>query len=165
MRYSRAGISALGCLICGKSRLDPTCVLLHVAIVWRSPFLFRKVLDSKLETGFPFSSTLHRHSDSFSPLFIVILLCPFLFLGFIHLLTPDHFTFSNFYYTFSPSFPSPVSRDSVVGIATCYGQVDREVGVRVPVGWRTLTSSCRPNLLCVLHSTSYKMCTGGSFPG
>jgi hypothetical protein len=35
------------------------------------------------------------------------------------------------------------SRDSVVGIATCYGLDDREVGVRVPVGSRMFSSqSC-----------------------
>jgi hypothetical protein len=36
------------------------------------------------------------------------------------------------------------SRDSVVGIATCYGLDDRGVGVQVPVGVRIFTS--RPAL-------------------
>jgi hypothetical protein len=46
------------------------------------------------------------------------------------------------------------SRDSSVGIATCYGLDDKGVGVRVPFGARIFTSPCRrdrlwgpPNLL------------------
>jgi hypothetical protein len=38
-------------------------------------------------------------------------------------------------------------RDSAVGIATGYGQNDREVGVQVPVGSRIFTSPSRPDLL------------------
>jgi hypothetical protein len=38
------------------------------------------------------------------------------------------------------------SRDSIVGIATGYGLVDRGVGVRVPVGSRILSTSSRPAL-------------------
>jgi hypothetical protein len=40
-----------------------------------------------------------------------------------------------------------VSRDSAVSIATGYGLVDWEVGVRVPVGSRIITSPCRPDRL------------------
>jgi hypothetical protein len=39
------------------------------------------------------------------------------------------------------------SRDSAVGIATGYGLDDWEVGVRVPVGYRIITSPCRPDRL------------------
>jgi hypothetical protein len=39
------------------------------------------------------------------------------------------------------------SRDSVVGIATCYGLDDRGVGVQVPVGERIFTSPNRPDRL------------------
>jgi hypothetical protein len=42
---------------------------------------------------------------------------------------------------------SVVSRDSAVGIATGYGLDDWEVGVRVPVGSRIITSPCRPDML------------------
>jgi hypothetical protein len=41
----------------------------------------------------------------------------------------------------------PSSRDSVVGIATSYGQDDRGVGVRVPVGSRIFCSPHRPDRL------------------
>jgi hypothetical protein len=40
-----------------------------------------------------------------------------------------------------------MSRDSAVGIATGYGLDDREVGVRVPVGSRILSSPRRPDQL------------------
>jgi hypothetical protein len=40
-----------------------------------------------------------------------------------------------------------VSRDSAVGIATGYGLDDREVGIRVPVGSRIITSPCCPDRL------------------
>jgi hypothetical protein len=56
------------------------------------------------------------------------------------------------------------SRNSAVGIATGYRLDDQEVGVRVPVGSRIFTSSCRPGRLCVppsLLSSGYR----GSFPG
>jgi hypothetical protein len=39
------------------------------------------------------------------------------------------------------------SRDSVVGIATCYGLDNRGVGVRVPVGSRIFSSPYRPDRL------------------
>jgi hypothetical protein len=39
------------------------------------------------------------------------------------------------------------SRDSVVGIVTGCGLDDRGFGVRVPVGSRIFSSSCRPNRL------------------
>jgi hypothetical protein len=39
------------------------------------------------------------------------------------------------------------SRDSVVGIATCYGLDDRGVGVQVPVGVRIFTSPNLPDRL------------------
>jgi hypothetical protein len=39
------------------------------------------------------------------------------------------------------------SRDSAVGITTGYGLDDWEVGVRVPVGSRIITSPCRPDWL------------------
>jgi hypothetical protein len=57
-----------------------------------------------------------------------------------------------------------MSLDGVVGIATSYGLDDRGVGVRVPVG-----SKC--SLLQIVQTgsevlpTSYRMGTGGSFPG
>jgi hypothetical protein len=37
------------------------------------------------------------------------------------------------------------SRDSVVGIATCYGLDDRGVGVGVPIGSRIFSSPNRPD--------------------
>jgi hypothetical protein len=56
-----------------------------------------------------------------------------------------------------PDFPSTFvfwttplanrSRDSVVSIATTYGQDDRGVGVRVPVGSRIFSSPNRPDRL------------------
>jgi hypothetical protein len=45
----------------------------------------------------------------------------------------------------SPIF-SPMSRDSSVGIATCYGLGDRGVGVRVPIGSRIFSTLSRPVL-------------------
>jgi hypothetical protein len=57
-----------------------------------------------------------------------------------------------------------VSRDSAVGVATGYGLDDSEVGVRVPVGSRIITSPRRPNGFGV-HPTSYPKGTGSSFPG
>jgi hypothetical protein len=45
------------------------------------------------------------------------------------------------------SFMEKVSRNSAVGITTGYGLDDREVGVRVPVGSRIITSPCRPDRL------------------
>jgi hypothetical protein len=50
--------------------------------------------------------------------------------------------------------------NSSVGIVTSYGQDDRGVRVRVPVG-STIFSS--PNL--EVHPTSCPMGTGASFPG
>jgi hypothetical protein len=44
-------------------------------------------------------------------------------------------------------FHSMMSRDSAVGIATGYGPDDWEVGVRVPVGSRIITSPYRPDRL------------------
>jgi hypothetical protein len=41
--------------------------------------------------------------------------------------------------------PCPMSRGSVVGIVTGYGQDDRGVGVRVPVRARIFTSPYRPD--------------------
>jgi hypothetical protein len=56
----------------------------------------------------------------------------------------------NFYYCLILT----MSRESAVGIATCYGLEKREVGVRVPVGTIIFSSLCRsdwfwgpPNLL------------------
>jgi hypothetical protein len=57
------------------------------------------------------------------------------------------------------------SRDIVVGIATGYVLDDRGVGVRVPVGSRIFSSSCRPDLLWGLSNPSYPLGTAGSFPG
>jgi hypothetical protein len=57
-----------------------------------------------------------------------------------------------------------MSRGSVVGIATGYGLDVREVGIRVPVGYKIVTSPYRPDL-SVVHPTSYPMCTEGSFFG
>jgi hypothetical protein len=42
---------------------------------------------------------------------------------------------------------APKSRESAVGIATSYELDDRGVGVRVPVGWRIVSSSRRPDRL------------------
>jgi hypothetical protein len=53
---------------------------------------------------------------------------------------------------------------SAVGIATGYGMDDREVGVRVPVGSRILTSPCRPDRLWGPPNLLYNG-YGGSFPG
>jgi hypothetical protein len=55
-------------------------------------------------------------------------------------------------------------RDSAVGIATGYGLEDREVGVRVPVGLRTFSSSHRPDQLWA-HPASYPMGTVGNAAG
>jgi hypothetical protein len=60
--------------------------------------------------------------------------------------------------------PTSNNQDSVVGIATGYGQDNRGVGVRVRYGQE----------FSLLHfvqtdsgalTASYPMCTGGSFPG
>jgi hypothetical protein len=48
---------------------------------------------------------------------------------------------------FCASTGSVRSRNSAVGIATGYRLGDRDVGVRVPVGSRIFTSSCRPDRL------------------
>jgi hypothetical protein len=56
------------------------------------------------------------------------------------------------------------SRDSVVGLATGYGLDDRGVGVRVPVVVRIFSSPSRQTGSGV-HPASYRMGTGGSFPG
>jgi hypothetical protein len=62
-------------------------------------------------------------------------------------------------------FPSmPESRDSVVGIATGYELDDQEVGVRVLVGAKIITSPCGPDRFWV-HPTSYPMGTGGKAAG
>jgi hypothetical protein len=52
---------------------------------------------------------------------------------------------------------------SVVGIATGYGLFDREVGVRVTVGSRILSSPYRPDDSGI-HPTSFPMGIGNS-PG
>jgi hypothetical protein len=49
-----------------------------------------------------------------------------------------------------------MSRDSVVGIATGYGLDDREVGVRVAIGFRIFSSPCRLDRLWGI---------GGAFAG
>jgi hypothetical protein len=58
-----------------------------------------------------------------------------------------------------------MSRDSVVGIATGYGLDDQGVGVRVPVGVRIFTSSCRPDRLWGPPNLLTNGYRGGSFPG
>jgi hypothetical protein len=50
-------------------------------------------------------------------------------------------------YRISMIFGICVSRDSVVGIATCYGLDDQGVGVEVPVGVRIFTCPNRPDRL------------------
>jgi hypothetical protein len=65
----------------------------------------------------------------------------------------------------SKVFRKRVSRDSAAGITTGYWLDDRGIGVRVPVGLKIFTSSCRPNRLWSPPKTSYPMGTGGSFPG
>jgi hypothetical protein len=59
---------------------------------------------------------------------------------------------------FSPYLTENKSWDSVVGIATGYELDDQGVDVRVPVKQEF-------SLLHGVHSTSYPMDTGGSFPG
>jgi hypothetical protein len=51
------------------------------------------------------------------------------------------------YVGFSGILQDIKSRDSVVGIVTGYGLDDREVGVRVPVGWWIFSSPRRPDRL------------------
>jgi hypothetical protein len=61
-------------------------------------------------------------------------------------------------------YSSTRSRESVVGIATGYGLDDRGVRVRVPVGSRILLFHVTRTASRV-NPISYKMGTGGSFPG
>jgi hypothetical protein len=62
-----------------------------------------------------------------------------------------------------------VSRDSAVGIATGYGLDDSEVGVRVPVGSRIITSPCRPGRLWgppnLLYNGYWELFPGGKAVG
>jgi hypothetical protein len=57
-----------------------------------------------------------------------------------------------------------VNCDSIIVIVTGYGLDDRGVRVQVLVGSRNFSNPRNPDWLCV-HSTSYTMGTGGSFPG
>jgi hypothetical protein len=56
------------------------------------------------------------------------------------------------------------SRDSAVGIATGYGLDDWEIGVRVPVGSRIITSPCLPDRLWGPPNLLYNR-YWGLFPG
>jgi hypothetical protein len=57
------------------------------------------------------------------------------------------------------------SRDSAVGIATCYGLDDRGVGVRVPVGAKIFSLLQVVQTGSGVHPTSYPMGTGGKAAG
>jgi hypothetical protein len=57
-----------------------------------------------------------------------------------------------------------VSPDSSVGIATGYGQDDREVGVRVPVGSRIFSSPRHPDRLWGPSNLLYPMGIGALSP-
>jgi hypothetical protein len=71
--------------------------------------------------------------------------------GYDHVLVPSNFSQTNSLRSvlliFSIYSVEVVSRVSAVGIATGYELDDWEVGVRVPVGTRIFTSSCRPDRL------------------
>jgi hypothetical protein len=57
------------------------------------------------------------------------------------------------------------SRDSLVGIATCYGLGDQGVRVRVPVWSRIFSSSHLPDRLCSPPKLLYSGYKGALSPG
>jgi hypothetical protein len=59
----------------------------------------------------------------------------------------------------------PMSQDSAVGIATCYGLDDRGVGVPVPVGSRIFSSLLRPDRLWVCTQLTIQWVPGALSPG
>jgi len=58
-----------------------------------------------------------------------------------------------------------MSRDSSVGLATGYGLDDRMISARFSVGAGNFSLHHRVQTSSGAHSVSYKLGTGGSFPG